>query len=148
LVNKLATVVHSKNKEINAAVFPGPNSEAKKLVRQEWDKWNLDAFYPMHYNDFYLKGTKWIGEVTKEGVLSINNGKPLYSGLFICPNPANKANEEDPENHGLLPEELETAIKESMENGAKGICLFTPGRMTDADWEVLEKLIHKDFTKK
>ncbi len=58
------------------------------------------------------------------------------------------ANEADPENHGLLPEELEAAIRESMENGAKGICLFTPGRMTDADWEVLKKAIHKDFRSK
>lgn len=148
MVNKLAKVVHSKGKEINAAVFPGPDSEAKKLVRQEWDKWDLDAFYPMHYNDFYLKGTEWIGDVTKEGVAALNNNKPLYSGLFICPNPSNKANEADPENHGLLPEELEAAIKESMENGAKGICLFTPGRMTEADWDVLKNVIHKDFTMK
>lgn len=147
LVNKLVDVVHGKNKVINAAVFPGPNSEAKKLVRQEWDKWNLDAFYPMNYNDFYLQGTKWIGDVTNEAVTTINNKKPVYSGLFICPNPANKANEKDPENHGLLPEEFEAAVRESMINGAKGICLFTPGRMTDDDWKVLKDIIHTDYTK-
>lgn len=142
LVNKLADVVHSKNKKINAAVFPGPNSVAKKIVRQEWDKWNLDAYYPMNYNDFYLEDTKWIGAVTKEGVEAINNRKPIYSGLFICPNPEKKTSERDPENHGLLPEELEDAIKESMNNGAAGICLFTPGRMTDAHWEVFKKAIY------
>ena len=142
MVNRLADVVHAKNKQINAAVFPGPNSIAKKIVRQEWDKWNLDAFYPMNYNDFYLEGTQWIGEVTKEGVQSINNNKPLYSGLFICPNPENKTNEADPENHGLLPEEIEAAIKESMDNGATGICLFTPGRMTDAHWKAFNKAIY------
>lgn len=147
LVNKLADMVHSKNKVINAAVFPGPNSEAKKLVRQEWDKWNLDAFYPMNYNDFYLEDTKWIGQVTNEAVTTIKNRKPVYSGLFICPNPENKANEKDPENHGLLPEEFESAVKESMVNGAKGICLFTPGRMTDADWKILKDIINTDYTK-
>ncbi|WP_299536039.1 hypothetical protein [Ulvibacterium sp.] len=47
---------------------------------------------------------------------------------------------------GLLPEELGDAIRESMENGAKGICLFTPGRMTDAHWEALEKAIYIDYT--
>jgi hypothetical protein len=130
---------------MNAAVFPGPNSIAKKIVRQEWDQWNLDAFYPMNYNDFYLEGTEWIGEVTKEGVETINNSKPIYSGLFICPNPENKENEADPENHGLLPEELEAAIRESMLNGAAGICLFTPNRMTDAHWEVFEKAIYKEY---
>jgi hypothetical protein len=140
LVNRLATVVHSKNKQINAAVFPGPNSIAKKLVRQEWDKWKIDAFYPMNYNDFYLEGTPWIGKMCKESVTSLNNTKPVFSGLFICPDPKKKATEPDPENHGLSPEELEPAIRESMENGAAGICLFTPNRMTSEDWVISTRL--------
>lgn len=147
LVDHLTELVHSKGKEITAAVFPGPNSVAKKIVRQEWDKWNLDAFYPMNYNDFYLEGPEWIGEVCKEGVTAIDNRKPIYSGLFICPNPKKKAEEPDPENHGLVPEELEEAIRASMENGAAGICLFTPRRMTDAHWKVFEKAIRVDYTK-
>lgn len=141
IVNRLADMVHSKNKVITAAVFPGP-SLAEKMVRQEWNKWNLDAFYPMNYNDFYLEGTEWIGEMCKEGVTSIDNRAPLYSGLFICPDPAKKSSEPDPENHGLMPEELEAAIKESMSNGAAGICLFTPERMTDEDWAIFEKAIY------
>jgi hypothetical protein len=146
LVNRLAKVVHSKNKQINAAVFPGPGI-AKKLVRQEWQKWDIDSFYPMNYNDFYLEGTKWIGDVTKEEVMAVNNNKPVYSGLFICPDPEKKATEADPENHGLLPEEMEAAIKESMDNGATGICLFTPGRMTDAHWKAFNKAIYTDYKK-
>ncbi len=146
LVNRLAEVVHSKNKQINAAVFPGP-SMSKKMVRQEWNKWNIDSFYPMNYNDFYLEGTKWIGDVTKEEVTSVNSSKPIYSGLFICPNPEKKASEADPENHGLLPDEIEAAIKESMDNGATGICLFTPGRMTDAHWKAFKKAIYTDYKK-
>ncbi|WP_103865995.1 hypothetical protein [Aquimarina sp. I32.4] len=148
IVNKLADVVHSKDKVINAAVFPGPNSIAKNLVRQEWDKWNLDAVYPMNYNDFYLGDTKWIGELTKEEVTAVAHKKPIYSGLFICPKPNNKSNEDDPENHGLLPNELEAAISESMINGATGICLFTPNRMTDAHWDALQKAIYTDYTQK
>lgn len=148
MVNKLADLAHSKNKEINAAVFPGPNSIAKKIVRQEWDKWNIDAFYPMNYNDFYLEDTKWIGEVSKEAVVALNNKKPVYSGLFICPNPEKKSSEADPENHGLLPEELEDAIRESMENGSAGICLFTPKRMTKEHWDVFKKAIYKQYDKK
>ena len=148
LVNRLADVVHSKGKVINAAVFPGPNSIAKKIVRQEWDKWKIDAFYPMNYNDFYLEGTKWIGDVCREGVTSLNNSKPLYSGLFICPDPAKKASEPDPENHGLSPDELEAAIRESLENGAAGICLFTPGRMTAEDWVIFKKVIYNKYQNK
>jgi hypothetical protein len=145
LVNQLADMVHSKNKKISAAVFPGPNSIAKKIVRQEWNKWNLDAFYPMNYNDFYLENTDWIGQMCKEEVTSLNNTKPVYSGLFICPDPIKKASEPDPENHGLVPEELDAAIKASMENGATGICLFTPDRMTPEDWKILDKALHRSY---
>ena len=148
MVSRLSEVVHGKNKKITAAVFPGPDSQAKKLVRQEWDKWSLDAYYPMNYNDFYLEGTDWIGSVTKEEVEAAGTQTPVYSGLFICPTPATKSKEADPENHGLLPEELEAAISESIKNGAAGICLFTPGRMTDAHWEVFQKVIHNDYTTK
>lgn len=143
LVNRLASDVHAEGKEISAAVFPGPHSVAKRIVRQEWDKWELDAFYPMHYNDFYLEQPEWIGNVTEEGVQAIENRAPLYSGLFICPKPEKKGAEKDPENHGLLPQELETAIRVSMENGAAGICLFTPGRMTAEHWEAFEKAIYR-----
>lgn len=146
-VNGIAKVVHNKGKKLNAAVFPGP-SIAKKLVRQEWDKWDLDAVYPMNYNDFYLKGPEWVGVVTKEEVVAVNNAKPVYSGLFICPNPENKTNENDPENHGLLPSEIGTAIRESMENGATGICLFTPERMKPEHWTAFKKAIYTDYAKK
>lgn len=143
LVNSLVEDIHAQGKEINAAVFPGPNSVAKRIVRQEWNKWNLDAFYPMNYNDFYLESPTWIGEVTKEGVTTIENRVPLYSGLFICPKPEKKGDEKDPENHGLLPEELATAIQTSMDNGAAGVCLFTPERMTDEHWKVFAKAIYQ-----
>jgi hypothetical protein len=146
LVNRLAVMVHSKNKEFNEAVFPGPHSIAKKIVRQEWDRWHLDAFFPMNYNDFYLEGTEWIGDVCEEAVTALNGQKPVYSGLFICPDPENKINEADPEYHGLVPEELEAAIRESMEHGAAGICLFTPRRMTPDHWKVFKKAIYTDYT--
>jgi len=145
LVNRLTEDVHKTGKVINAAVFPGPNSVAKQIVRQEWDKWNLDAFYPMNYNDFYLEGPEWVGDVSKEGVEAIGGRVPLFSGLFICPKPEKKGSEKDPENHGLLPEEIGPAIKASMENGATGICLFTPGRMTEGHWEAFEKAIYTEY---
>ena len=116
---------------------------AKKLVRQEWNHWNLDAFFPMNYNDFYLEGTDWIGEITQEAVTSVGEEKPVFSGLFICPDPDKKTAEPDPENHGLVPEELGEAVRQSMENGAAGICLFTPRRMTEAHWAALEKAIYQ-----
>lgn len=148
LVNRLSVMVHSKHKKITAAVFPGPNSVAKKLVRQEWGKWDIDAYFPMNYNDFYLEDTKWIGKMCKESASVVDSSKQVYSGLFICPDPKNRANATDPENRGLLPEELQAAISESMENGASGICLFTPSRMTKEHWDVFKKAIYKKYQKK
>jgi hypothetical protein len=146
MVNKLAAVVHEKGKKINAAVFPGPTI-AKKLVRQEWNKWNLDAVYPMNYNDFYLEDATWVGEMVKEEVAAVNGNKLIYSGLFITPFPGKKAEYPDPENHGLSPDEMAEAIEQSMVNGAAGICLFTPDRMTDAHWKVFKEAIYKSYSK-
>ena len=145
LVNHIAEAVHAKGKKIDAAVFPGPDSYAKKMVRQEWNKWNLDAFFPMNYNDFYLEGPAWIGKVVKEEVASVDSKIPVYSGLFICRDYENKAQIKDPEGHGLIPSEIEEAVRVSMENGAAGVCLFTPGNMTDAHWEAFERAIHKQY---
>ncbi len=142
LVNRLADMVHAKGKKLTAAVFPGP-SAAKKMVRQEWDKWNLDAVFPMNYNDFYLEGPEWLGPIVKEEVTAVDGRMPVYSGLFICPNPAGKAAQKDPEGHGLIPEELAEAVQLSMDNGASGISLFTPSRMTDEGWKIFDKVINK-----
>lgn len=141
LVNKIAQTVHAKGKKVSAAVFPGPESYAKKLVRQEWNKWEIDAFFPMNYNDFYLEPASWIGKVTKEETASVQGRKPVYSGLFICPNWENKDSIKDPEGHGLLPAEMEEAIRGSMEAGAAGISLFTPSRMSEEHWIELEKIL-------
>ena len=37
------------------------------------------------------------------------------------------------------------AIRESMENGTAGICLFTSGRMTSEDWTLNFGLPTSDF---
>ncbi len=144
-VNRLAAKIHSRNKQISAAVFPGPNSVAKKIVRQEWNKWDLDAFFPMNYNDFYLEGTSWIGAMCKESAKSLSGSTEFYSGLFILPVIDGTAKNPDPEGQGLNPVDLEEAIKESMQNGASGICLFTPGRMTEKHWKAFERAIYKKY---
>lgn len=141
LVNQIAEAVHAKGKKISAAVFLGPDSYAKKLVRQEWNKWKIDAFFPMNYNDFYLESVSWIGKVTKEETTSVEGQQPIYSGLFICSDWKRKEAIKDPEGHGLLPSEIAQAIHNSIEAGAAGISLFTPSRMTDEHWKELEKAI-------
>lgn len=147
LVNRLTDSIHEKGKKVSAAVFPGPTL-AKKLVRQEWNKWNIDAFFPMNYNDFYLEGADWLAEITEEEVKALNGKAPLYSGLFICHDWRNKAQIKDPEGHGLIPGEIEEAVRGSMESGADGVCLFTPQGMTDEHWEAFRKAIYQTYTVK
>lgn len=136
LVNKISAAVHAQGKKVSADVFPGPATYAEWMVRQEWNKWDVDEYFPMNYNDFYLTDTKWVARITGEEVRAAGK-KPVYSGLFICRDWQNKASLVDPENSGLVPSEVEPAVIGSMDNGAAGICLFTPDSMTPEHWEAL-----------
>ena len=139
LVNKVVEAIHAKGKKVSADVFPGPQSHAVKMVRQEWNKWNVDMFLPMNYNDFYLQPASWLYEITKAEVQSTD--KPV----FICRNWPRKLELDDPEDSGLLPSEIAEAVSGAMRAGATGICLFTPNDMTDEHWAELDKAIHKSY---
>lgn len=138
-VNKLAAAIHTQGKKVSADVFPGPYGYAVKMVRQEWNKWKIDAFFPMNYNDFYLKDATWVSKITRKEVKSVKGAAPIYSGLFICKDWKNKDKVIDPENSGLLPSEIAKTVKGSMKAGAAGICLFTPNSMTDEHWAALDE---------
>lgn len=144
LVNTIAAAVHAKGKKVSADVFPGPKSHAVPMVRQEWNKWNLDAVFPMNYNDFYLEPASWLKKITKEEVRSVKNKNiPVYSGLFICRDWRNKDKVVDPENSGLLPSEIAEAVRGSIKGGAAGICLFTAHSMTEEHWAALDEVINQ-----
>ena len=121
LVNtKLVPVARRYNKTITAAVFPNWES-----VRQQWHKWDLDAFLPMLYQGFYNEDIDWIGEQTKNALERLNHSKPIYSGLFLP---------------HLDKEGLPKAIESAKKGGAKGFCLFAHGSMKPEHWEVLHAL--------
>ena len=109
LVNQLVEVAHGKGKQITAAVFPTP-SLAKKMVRQDWVHWNLDAVLPMVYHSFYLEKPEWIERAVKEGVTALPPKRPLYAGLYL---PDLKTEQE-----------VDEAIQRAMAGGAKGVSLF------------------------
>ena len=144
LVNHIADAVHAKGKKISADVFPGPGNYAEWMVRQQWNKWNLDAVFPMNYNDFYMEPAAWVGKVTKEEAEAVK-GKPtlLYSGIFICHDWRHKDKVVDPENSGLLPSEIAEAVETSIGAGADGISIFTPNDMTEEHWTELENVLKK-----
>ncbi len=143
LVNRIAKTVHEKTgKKISADVFPGPNSYARWMVRQEWQKWDVDMLFPMNYNDFYIEPAGWVGRVTKEEVESLKGRNiPLISGIFICKDWRDKQNVIDPEYSGLLPSEIREAVESSLKSGADGISIFTPQDMTPEHWEALKAVL-------
>ena len=57
----------------------GP-SMARKMVRQDWGQWSLDAYFPMIYKWFYYEGPEWIGRSVKEKVY-----RRLMAGLKFMP---------------------------------------------------------------
>lgn len=124
LVNKILVPAARKNKKpVTAAVFPN-----WEMVRQQWYRWDLDAFLPMLYNGFYAKGIDWIKEQTAIEVKSLKGRAPLYSGLFI------------PQ---LNPKELAEAVEASFSGGAKGVSLFLSYSMTDEHWQSFKSAVKK-----
>jgi uncharacterized lipoprotein YddW (UPF0748 family) len=121
LVRRLAATVHAAGKPISAAVFPTP-AIARALVRQAWDEWPLDAFFPMIYHAFYEELVPWIGTATAEDVAALDGRAPVYSGLYLP---------------DLPPNDCAAAVRQALTNGANGVSLFEAGGLSDAHLEVL-----------
>jgi uncharacterized lipoprotein YddW (UPF0748 family) len=106
LVNKHLIPDAKKNgMKATAAVFPNWES-----VRQQWSMWDMDAFFPMLYHNFYNADLQWIAENLIKQINSLKNKAPIYSGLFL---PA------------LTVTQLQDAIRISIESGAAGVSLFS-----------------------
>ena len=120
LVNEyLVPAARAKGKQITAAVFPGPTL-AREMVRQDWSRWQLDAFLPMLYNSFYEMGPEWVRDQTREAVAAVS--KPVYSGLYIP---------------GMDAATLARTIEMALQGGASGVSLFSAGAMDEAKWATL-----------
>lgn len=123
LVNEIADIAHESHNNLTAAVFPFPEM-SRQMVRQAWNDWNLDAAFPMIYNNFYRENVNWIGFVTEQDVHDVDF--PIFSGLY---SPALKN-----------PSDLEKAIRLVKEKGAKGISIFTADNLDNPQKEVFIKL--------
>jgi len=121
VVNSLADVAKQHKKPITAAVFPTPEI-ARRIVRQDWSNWHLDAVNPMIYHGFYKEDVSWIGDAVAEGVQALDGRFPLYAGLFL---PDFKGNMAD----------LKKGIELALQNGAAGVSLF--GKLTSGVLKVL-----------
>ena len=117
VVDEAYQIVHKYNKRLTAAVFPYPEM-ADHMVRQRWDKWDIDEVYPMIYHGFYNEEIDWIGFATKQGVQDVKHkGIGVNTGVYLPP--FKSANE------------LKTAILLAKDNGAKGVTFYDGNALTE-----------------
>lgn len=123
VVNEAYDIVHKNDKILTAAVFPYPEM-ADHMVRQRWDKWDVDVVLPMIYNHFYNEDTDWVGFATKQGVQDLEGTETeLHTGLYV------------PE---MSTEELTEAIAQARKNGAKGVSFFDGPALTDEQLQAIK----------
>lgn len=116
VVTALSQTVRAHNRQISAAVFPTP-ALARMQVRQAWEKWPLDAVFPMTYHKFHNQEISWIGAAAREGLALIPRSEPLYAGLYLP---------------DLPPDALVQAITIVREAGGAGVSMFDSGQLSDA----------------
>lgn len=130
VVHELAAEARAHGKRVTAAVFPTP-AIAKRLVRQEWTKWDLDAVLPMVYNGFYKEDVPWIERATREGVTAIAGRIPLYTGLYVP---------------DLSPADLARAAERAFAGGARGVSVFEGNTLTPEHWAALAPVLKASRT--
>jgi uncharacterized lipoprotein YddW (UPF0748 family) len=126
VVQELAKAIHIKGSIITAAVFPTPEM-SRRMVRQDWSRFNLDAYLPMLYHEYYLKPTDWIGECIKEIRKEVNPSIPVSAGIMVNPKT-------------FTPEVLAKTMHQIKKAGGNGISAFTAGGLNKEQLEALQKL--------
>jgi uncharacterized lipoprotein YddW (UPF0748 family) len=121
--NYLVPAAKAGKKQISAAVFPGP-SLARTMVRQDWGRFKLDAFFPMLYHSFYEEGPEWVRRYTEEAVRTAPGS--VHSGLFVSP---------------MTDAEFTRTIELAMAGGAAGVSIFDFGAMNPARWALFSKVV-------
>lgn len=113
-----------KGKMITAAVFPNWES-----VRQAWHTWNLDAFLPMLYHNFYNADLSFVKTHTALALERMGTAKkPVYSGVFVP---------------SIAPEEMEAAMAQGRAGGSSGTAFFDLTALKEEHWVALEGLVQK-----
>jgi len=119
-LNETVGLIRDQVKEngiyISAAVFPTPEM-SRKMVRQDWDQWNLDCYFPMVYHNFYEKSFAWIQQIMEENKKVLPD-TPVFCGLYL---PALQQEND-----------LTKAMEAALAGGADGISFFTYSSLSDS----------------
>ncbi|PLX11896.1 MAG: hypothetical protein C0598_07125 [Marinilabiliales bacterium] len=120
----LRDIIYEQGLKATAAVFPSPDM-SRRMVRQDWDKWGLDYYFPMIYHNFYGEDFKWIKKIVKQDVKAVGDNSKVFAGLYL---PALK----DKDN-------LSKAIKAAIKGGADGVSFFGYGALSNEMVEEIKK---------
>ena len=132
IVDEAYEIAHENGKILTAAVFPYPEM-ADHMVRQRWDKWNIDAVLPMIYNSFYNEEVDWVGYATGQGVLDLKGrNTELHTGIYVPP---------------MTADEVGKAMRYAKENGASGVSFFDGPAIKDDQWKEIKRF-KKETTSK
>lgn len=115
VANEIAEVVHSYGKTMGASPFPTP-AMSRKMVRQDWGKWNLDIVFPMVYHNFYTGDVSFISDCTIDNVKQKNPMTTLYCGMTATNGPA-----------------MFDCMDAALNNGAEGVAIFTVNSLRSAE---------------
>ena len=124
LVKEIAEDCRKKTKRISAAVFPNPEM-ARKSVRQEWDKWKLDAYFPMLYHNFYGENIDWIGKQVDKCRDMVDQDAYIVAGVFM---------------ESVESQELKSIAEKVLENNGKGLCFFDAESIKDSQWQAIKEM--------
>ncbi len=113
--NEIAEVVHSHGKVMAASPFPTP-AMSRKMVRQDWGRWNLDIVFPMVYHNFYTGQVRFISDCTADNVRQKNPMTTLYCGMMATNGP-----------------EMFECMDAALKSGAEGIAIFTVSSLRSPD---------------
>lgn len=118
LVNDiLAPEIKNAGITASAAVFPNWQS-----VRQQWSQWDLDAYFPMLYHNFYNENSEWIKEQLRLEIVELKRPVPVYAGLFVP---------------SLSHDQLKEMVAMVGQSDASGYALFSFGSILKEHWKII-----------
>lgn len=126
VVDQAYALAHKKNKKLTAAVFPYPTM-ATNMVRQQWDKWDIDHVYPMIYHNFYNENLEWIKFATIQGLNDLKHKETsLSSGVYLP---------------SITPSEIDKTIRMVYDSGAAGISFFDLNSLSDSHLQAIKSTL-------